>query len=57
MVTEDPMPSPQCDPWDKGRLIGQKRPSKPKDVWIIRVCLQLECHKRDLAMFNLATLG
>src|SRR6516225_8039310 len=25
------------DPWNKGRLIGQKRPLKPKDVWTIRV--------------------
>ena len=42
------------DPWNKGRLIGQKRPLKPKDVWTIRVRLQLEGRKRDLAMFNLA---
>jgi hypothetical protein len=24
---------PRRDPWNKGRLIGQKRPLKPKDVW------------------------
>jgi hypothetical protein len=41
-------------PWNKGRLIGQKRPLKPKDVWAIRVRLQLEGRKRDLALFNLA---
>ena len=41
-------------PWNKGRLIGQKRPLKPKDVWAIRVRLQLEQRKRDLALFNLA---
>jgi hypothetical protein len=35
-------------------MIGQKRPLKPKDVWTIRVRLQLEGRKRDLAMFNLA---
>src|SRR6266436_9967153 len=40
------------EPWNKGRLIGQKRPLKPKDVWTIRVRLQLEGRKRDLAMFN-----
>jgi hypothetical protein len=28
-------------PWNKGRLIGQKRPLKPKEVWAIRVRLQL----------------
>jgi hypothetical protein len=42
------------EPWNKGRLIGQKRRLKPKDVWTIRVRLQLEDRKRDLAMFNLA---
>jgi len=36
-------------PWNKGRLIGQKRPLKPKEVWAIRVRLQLEDRKRDLA--------
>ena len=41
-------------PWNKGHLIGQKRTLKPKDVWAIRVRLQLEQRKRDLALFNLA---
>jgi integrase len=41
-------------PWNKGRLIGQKRPLKPKEVWAIRVRLQLGGRKRDLALFNLA---
>lgn len=41
-------------PWNKGRLTGQKRPLKPKDVWAIRVRLQLEHRARDLALFNLA---
>jgi hypothetical protein len=41
-------------PWNKGRLIGQKRPLRPRDVWVIRVRLQVEGHKRDLALFNLA---
>src|SRR5215472_4639818 len=52
---ENPISLPRRrDPWNKGRLIGQKRPLKPKDVWTIRVRLQLEGRKRDLAMFNLA---
>jgi hypothetical protein len=42
------------NPWNKGRLIGQKRPLKPKDVWSIGVRLQLGHRARDLAMFNLA---
>ena len=42
------------EPWNKGRIVGQKRPLKPKEVWTIHVRLQLEERKRDLAMFNLA---
>jgi hypothetical protein len=49
MSTENPVSPRQHDPWNKGRLIGQKRPLKPKDVWTIRVRLQLEGRKRDLA--------
>ena len=45
---------PRRDPWNKGRLIGQKRPLKPKDVWSIRVRLQIERGARNLALFNLA---
>ena len=41
-------------PWNKGRLVGQKRPLKPKEVWNIPARLQIEARKRDLAMFNLA---
>jgi len=41
-------------PWNKGRLTGQKRPLKPKDVWAIRVRLQLQHRAGDLALFNLA---
>jgi integrase len=41
-------------PWNKGRLTGQKQPLKPKDVWVIRVRLQLHHRARDLALFNLA---
>ena len=55
MHTTIPLPVPRKRaPWNKGRLIGQKRPLKPKDVWAIRVRLQLKGRKRDLALFNLA---
>src|SRR6267154_2357869 len=55
MVSEnDSAPRRQHDPWNKGRIIGQKRPLKPRDVWTIRVRLQLEGRKRHLALFNLA---
>ena len=42
------------EPWNKGRLIGQKRPLKPKEVWAIRVRLEIAGTKRNLALFNLA---
>jgi integrase len=41
-------------PWNKGRLVGQKRPLRPKEVWAIRVRLQIKHSTRDLALFNLA---
>jgi integrase len=42
------------EPWNKGKLIGQKPPLKLKDIWAIRIDLRLGKHIRDLAMFNLA---
>jgi integrase len=41
-------------PWNKRRIVGQKRPLKPRDVWVIRVRLQMEGRKHNLALFNLA---
>ncbi|WP_299961920.1 tyrosine-type recombinase/integrase [uncultured Roseobacter sp.] len=41
-------------PWNKGRIVGQKRPLKPKHVWAIRVRLELAGSHRDLALFNMA---
>lgn len=40
--------------WNKGKLVGQKAPLKPKDIWAIRIHLQNTHEVRDLAMFNLA---
>ena len=55
IMLDSNLPSvPRRDPWNKGRLIGQKRPLKPKDVWSIRVRLQVERRARNLALFNLA---
>lgn len=42
------------EPWNKGKLVGQKAPLKLKDIWAIRVRLQLSHKVRDLALFNLA---
>lgn len=40
--------------WNKGKLVGQKPPLKPKDIWAVRIHLQNAHAVRDLAMFNLA---
>lgn len=40
-------------PWNKGKLIGQKAPLKPKDIWSIRVRLQMQHRSKELALFNL----
>lgn len=41
------------EPWNKGKLVGQKAPLRPKDIWAIRVRLQMGHRLRDLALFNL----
>lgn len=41
-------------PWNKGKLIGQKPPLKLKEIWAIRIRLQLTRQTRELALFNLA---
>ena len=41
-------------PWNKGRLIGPKPPLKLREIWAIRIRLQLAQRARDLALFNLA---
>jgi len=45
---------PHREAWNKGKLVGQKAPLKPKDIWAIRIHLQNAHAVRDLAMFNLA---
>ena len=41
------------EPWNKGKLIGQKAPFKVKDIWALRVHLQMDDRVRELALFNL----
>src|ERR1700726_1649835 len=41
-------------PWNKGLLVGQKKPLQPKHVWSIRIRLEISRKWRDLALFNLA---
>ena len=45
---------PTVVPWNKGRVLGQKRPLQPKHVWAIRARLELAGDLHDLALFNLA---
>ncbi|MGV1754199.1 MULTISPECIES: tyrosine-type recombinase/integrase [Rhizobium/Agrobacterium group] len=40
--------------WNKGILVGQKRPLQPKYVWSIPVRLEMSGAIRELALFNLA---
>jgi hypothetical protein len=39
-------------PWNKGLLVGQKKPLQPKHVWSIRIRLEIARKWRDLALFN-----
>ena len=39
--------------WNRGKLLGQKPPLKHREIWAIRVRLQLAQRSRDLALFNL----
>ena len=40
-------------PWNKGKLVGQKTPLKLKEIWAIRVRLQVFGRMRELALFGL----
>ena len=44
----------RATPWNKGKLLGQKPPLKLKEIWAIRIRLQLARQARELALFNLA---
>jgi hypothetical protein len=41
-------------PWNKGKLVGQKSPLRLRDIWGIRIRLELAAKVRDLALFDLA---
>jgi len=47
------IPQPK-GPWNKGKLVGQKPPLKLREIWAIRIRLQISNRIRDLALFNLA---
>jgi len=41
-------------PWNKSRIIGQKRPLQISHIWGIRIRLELEGKVRDLTLFYMA---
>ena len=43
----------QAYPWNKNRIIGQKKPLQISHIWGIRIRLELEGKAIDLALFNL----
>jgi integrase len=47
-------PTVTHEPWNKGKLVGQKAPFKLKEIWAIRIRLQMASRCRELALFNLA---
>ena len=46
--------SERIEPWNKGKIIGQKPPLKLQEIWTTRIHLQQLTNPRDLALFNLA---
>ncbi|MEO3417002.1 tyrosine-type recombinase/integrase [Roseovarius sp. CAU 1744] len=49
-----PAVTPKRRAWNRGRIIGQKRPLLPKQVWATRARLEIAGHRRYLALFNVA---
>lgn len=41
------------EPWNKGKLVGQKLALKQKQIWAIRIRLEISGNIRDLALFSL----
>ncbi len=54
LITHKPGVQAHREPWNKGKLVGQKPPFKLQEIWTIRTRLQIDQRVRDLAMFNLA---
>lgn len=53
MEISNPVAVPEA-PWNKGKLVGQKPPLRLKEIWAIRIRVQLAKRARELALFNLA---
>ena len=39
--------------WNKNKLVGQKIPFRPQEIWAIRTRLQIQEKKRDIVLLNL----
>jgi hypothetical protein len=52
-------PTPRRERWNKGKLISQKPPLRPKHLWSIRTRLQMDGWTREFAMLagRLATIS
>lgn len=48
------LPITRREPWNKGKIVGQKAPLKLKEIWAIRFQLQQSRQLQQLALFNLA---
>jgi hypothetical protein len=42
------------EPWNKGKLTGQKAPLSLRDIWAIRIRLQLVRKIRDVPLLDLS---
>ena|SRR2546427_1096656 len=45
--------SQRHEAWNKGKLVGRKAPFKLKEIWAIRVRLQMQGRLRELALVDL----
>jgi hypothetical protein len=41
------------EPWNTGKIVGQKAIFKVKEIWALRVRLQSQSRARELAVINL----
>lgn len=44
---EAAVPVVRREPWNKGKIVGQKAPFKPKEIWALRVRLQMESSRSE----------
>ncbi|MGH8112492.1 MAG: hypothetical protein ACREPL_11295 [Rhodanobacteraceae bacterium] len=48
------MAAPQRQPWNKGKLVGQKAPLTLRDIWAIRILANCGAGPANIALFKLA---